>query len=170
MRDAVHCRDHPDHQVRDREVHLDHRDLDHLGHQNLDLRPDHRGADPCRDDRDHLGDLHPGSSDATGRRCRPVHDQEHSAECDRCAHRYHRDAVHPGLDPLADAGLHRDDGNHQAVAGSDDRYLAVAESDDHSVRDAVADHPAAGVVLRQAESVAVQEHSASKAQCAPNHR
>ena len=170
VRDAVRCRDHPDHQVRDREGHLGHRDLDRLGHRIRDLHPDHLGAGPCRDDRDHLDDLHPGSSDGTDHRCRPVHDREHSAECDRCAHRCHQDAVHLDLDPSADAGLHLDDGNHRAVAGSDDRYLAVAESDDHLVQDVAADHPAVGVVPLRVESVAAQERSASTVRRAPSHR
>jgi hypothetical protein len=170
VRDAVHYRDHLDHQVRDREGHLGHRDLDHLGRRIHDLHQDHLGAVPCRDDRDHLGDLHPGSSDATDHRCRPVHDRVHSAECDRYAHRCHRDAVHLGLDPSADVGLHLDDGNHRAAAGSDDRFLAVAESDDHSAQDVAADHPAVGVVPLREESVAAQERSASKVRRAPNHR
>jgi len=67
-------------------------------------------------------------------------------------------------------GLHRDDGNHQAVAESDGRCRAVAESDDHSARDVAADHPAAGVVPLWVESVAAQERSVSKVQRAPNHR
>lgn len=170
VRGVVRCRDHLGHQVRDREGHLGHHDLDRLGHRIHDLHRDHLGAGPFRVDRDHLGDLHPGSSDATDHRCRPDHDREHSAECDRCAHRCHRDAVHLGLDPSADVGLHRDDGNHQAVAESDGRCRAVAESDDHSARDVAADHPAAGVVPLWVESVAAQERSVSKVQRAPNHR
>jgi hypothetical protein len=67
-------------------------------------------------------------------------------------------------------GLHRDDGNHQAVAESDGRCRAVAESDDHSARDAAADHPAVVAVPLRVESVAVQERSVSKVQRAPNHR
>ena len=169
VRDAARYRAHLGHQVRDREDHLDHHDLDHLGHRILDLHRDHLGADPCRDGRGHPVDQHLGSSDATDHRCRLVHDRVHFAECDRCAHRCHRDAAHLGHDPSVDAGLHRDDGIHRAAAGSDDRYLAAAESDDPSVQDVAADHPAAGVVL-VAESVAAQECSASMARCAPNHR
>ena len=167
-RDAVRCRDHLGHRVHDPEDLLDRRDLDPPGHRILDLHQDHLGAGPFRDDRGHPVDPHLGSSDATDRRCRPVHDRVHSAEYDLCVHRCHRDADRPGLDPSADVGLHRDDGNHQAVEGSDDRCQVAAESDDHSVQDEAMDHPAADAAQQAAGSVAVQERSASMARCAPN--
>jgi hypothetical protein len=174
VHDAGHCHvrlDLLDH--RDPEDRLDHHDLDHRDHQSHDLHLDHRGVVPCRDDPllDHRGDLHLDSSDATDRRCRPDHGRVRSAECDRCAHQFLRDADHRDHDPSADADLHRDVGSHQVVAESDDHSPAVAGSDDHSAQDAAVGHPVVVAVQLLAESgvVLAPVLTEQMVRCARNH-